>query len=731
LTGTAVTGGVSESGVVTAAGGNFSALTANQGINLATQANNFTGAVSLNTLGTGAAAVSSQSLNLGTSSVGGPLTATSTVGDITQSGVLTDAAASSFTSAANIDLSTSTNVLSGPVALNSVGNAAIRSASLNFAASSVAGTLTATSTVGDIIESGILDPTASHFTSAGNINLATQPNVLPNATFTFTGAAGNLGLREVASIVMPATVVPGSITLISDTGSITQSGAISATTGNFTTSAANQGITLGASGNLFTGAVSLNTSGSGAATILAGTLNLGASTVGGPLTATSTTGAITESGVLADASGSSFTSASTIDLSTSSNTLGGVVVLKSAGTAAISSSSLNFGASTVGGALTATATTGGITESGVLTAAGGTFSAATANQDVNLATQTNNFTGAVSLNTKGTGNAAIKGTSLNLGASTVGGTLAATSTTGSISESGILSATGGSTFTSAGNIDLSTSTNVLGGTVTAVATNGFVNLKATQFAAVNAEAKNDITLNVTAGGSISQTFAYNATAHTGLKSNDISIRGDTVTLNAPNLGSAGNFVGIIANNLTTSNSNPSNLYFAVLTPSGQKIAPVNLKINGLSALPVTPGVFLAVGNSLPQTPFNIGSPAYLNFVKAFQPAGTFDLSAGQVETSAESLASALNVAANSQQGTSSVNGILGSTPDANISLFNIVGVCLPADQRDDEEAAKHKDCVPAKTTDNRLPKLNPLSDALSSILVASRSVGSAAAQELR
>ncbi|HEY0803351.1 MAG TPA: hypothetical protein VGD54_21135, partial [Steroidobacteraceae bacterium] len=238
-------------------------------------------------------------------------------------------------------------------------------------------------------------------------------------------------------------------------------------------------------------------------------------------------------------------------------------------------------------------------------------------------------------------------------------------------------------------------------------------------------------VSLTAGGSISQTFAYNAIAsNVGLISNDISIRGNTVTLDTQSLGSSGNFVGIIANNLTTANSIPGNLYFAVVTPSGQKIAPANLKINGLLALPVTPGVFLSVGNSFPKTAFNIGSAAYLGFVKNQEAAGigTFDLGAGSVQTSAESLASALNVAANSQQGTSSVNGILGSTPDANISLFNIVGLCLPADQRDDEEAAKHKDCVPAKTTDNRLPKGGPLGDAAPPMLVALRSASGAGTQ---
>src|SRR5258707_2616507 len=118
---------------------------------------------------------------------------------------------------------------------------------------------------------------------------------------------------------MPAMTVPGSITLISDTGTITQTGAIAATAGNFTTSTANQAITLGNAGNIFTGAVSLNTTGTGTATILSNVLNLGTSNVGGALTATSLTGDITESGVLTAATGSFFTSAGNINLGTQAN----------------------------------------------------------------------------------------------------------------------------------------------------------------------------------------------------------------------------------------------------------------------------------------------------------------------------------------------------------------------------------------------------------------------------
>src|SRR5258708_15176770 len=109
----------------------------------------------------------------------------------------------------------------------------------------------------------------------------------------FTGATGNLALREAGAIALPAITVPGSITLISDTGAITQTGAIAATAGSFTTSTANQAITLGNAGNTLTGAGALNTTGTGTATIQAAVFNFGASNVGGTLPWTATAGGIT------------------------------------------------------------------------------------------------------------------------------------------------------------------------------------------------------------------------------------------------------------------------------------------------------------------------------------------------------------------------------------------------------------------------------------------------------
>ncbi|MGC1520172.1 MAG: filamentous hemagglutinin N-terminal domain-containing protein, partial [Steroidobacteraceae bacterium] len=136
------------------------------------------------------------------------------------------------------------------------------------------------------------------------------------------------------------------------------------------------------------------------------------------------------------------------------------------GTVQITGDSVSLGATTVGGALTVEATTGGIAQTGAVAAGAATFTTDTTNQTIVLSAA-NTFSGAVSLNTTGaTGNAAIVADALNLGTSTVGGTLTATATApapggGGITESGALTAAAGSSFTSATNIDLSTQANNL------------------------------------------------------------------------------------------------------------------------------------------------------------------------------------------------------------------------------------------------------------------------------
>ena len=96
--------------------------------------------------------------------------------------------------------------------------------------------------------------------------------------------------------------VDGALIITATTGNITQGSELAVgTTSTFTTSASNATITLNDADNTFTDAVALNTNGSsGNATIKdkAGALQLAASSVGGALIATATTGDITQSGAL-------------------------------------------------------------------------------------------------------------------------------------------------------------------------------------------------------------------------------------------------------------------------------------------------------------------------------------------------------------------------------------------------------------------------------------------------
>src|SRR6185295_18050391 len=95
----------------------------------------------------------------------------------------------------------------------------------------------------------------------------------------------------------------------------------------------------------------------------ASSLNLAASTVGGNLTATSTTGDLIDSGTLGVGGNASFTTSnSNDDITVDQLNVTGTVSVSTTGATGdatvVEANGLNFGASTVGGALTATATLG-------------------------------------------------------------------------------------------------------------------------------------------------------------------------------------------------------------------------------------------------------------------------------------------------------------------------------------------------------------------------------------
>ncbi|MEA2958031.1 MAG: hypothetical protein QOJ58_3534, partial [Alphaproteobacteria bacterium] len=147
-------GNLSQSGVLTVGTtSSFTTSAANATIAL-NSANLLTGAASLNTNGAAgnASLTNARATVLGDSNVGGNLTVTDSVGNLTQSGVLTVAGTSSFTTSANNAdiILTGANLLTGAASLNTngaAGNASLTNAKATvLRASNVGGNLTVTDT---------------------------------------------------------------------------------------------------------------------------------------------------------------------------------------------------------------------------------------------------------------------------------------------------------------------------------------------------------------------------------------------------------------------------------------------------------------------------------------------------------------------------------------------------------------------------------------------------------
>ena len=156
-------------------------------------------------------------------------------------------------------------------------------------------------------------------------------------------------------------------------------------------------------------------------------------------------GAITQTGALTVPGTSSFTAGGNVITLTQANSLTGAITLSNSGTNNVSltnSIATVLAASTVGQNLTVTSS-GAITQTGALTVPGASsFSAST--NPITL-TQSNNFTGAVSLSNSSTNNVSVTNTgALVIGTSSIGQNLSLIAG-GTISESGVITATGGTT----------------------------------------------------------------------------------------------------------------------------------------------------------------------------------------------------------------------------------------------------------------------------------------------
>ncbi len=450
--------------------------------------------------------------NAGITATAAPLalTLTSGTGVSIATGVAIDLFGGTFTSLStggSFAMASGSSIAAGGFAITQTGDATIiGSGAVQFTAVSVSGNMSVTNSGGDItLASGgsfAVDGnlTATTTTANDSINLrfasGTQPIILGTIALN-TAGTGNATLTNQGNIVLDASTVGGNLDVLSEAGSISNTGNLEVTgTTTAAAAAANQTISFGVGAGTFTGTGAIGlVSGTDSTVVNQTATVLSNSTVGGDLTVTSITGDITgATGSTVSVTGGLTLETSEINASITLNNLSvtGPVALNSAGAdgnvTLTNDRALVLGASNIGGNLTATATTGGITQNGDIVIDGAGITTLTANGTSNNilignanAFTLSNSTASLSLNTTGTGNATATLTAVNLAASTIGGNLGITTTTGSITQSGILTVSGTTTANSATSIDLSTSPNLFTGALllTSVGSTSIDNNRAT------------------------------------------------------------------------------------------------------------------------------------------------------------------------------------------------------------------------------------------------------------
>lgn len=378
----------------------------------------------------------------------------------------------------NIDLrNTAPTALSSFDVTAGSGDVNLRSTTGIELQGSMTGNLTVTAVTGNLTDSDSLTITGtSSFTTSednADIDLGTL-DATGAVTINTAGTSGNVSLINAKDLAIQGTV-NGNLTATAATGNLTDSDALTVTgTSSFTTTQTDADIDLGTLAS--TGAVTLSTDGtSGNVNVVNATALALQGTVNGNLTAQATTGDLTDSSTLTVAGSSSFTTSEAdadIDLGTLEATV--AVTLNTAGTSGnatvINATALAL-QGTVNGNLTATATTGDLTDSDTLTISGAS-NFTTLENDADIVLDTLAATGPVTLSTVGTsGNATITNSTGLALQGTVNGDLSATTTAGDITDSAPLAVTGKSSFQSAGDIVLDEVTNDFSGAVAASGTN--------------------------------------------------------------------------------------------------------------------------------------------------------------------------------------------------------------------------------------------------------------------
>ncbi|MEO2010495.1 MAG: hypothetical protein ABGX22_17590, partial [Pirellulaceae bacterium] len=333
--------------------------------------------------------------------------------------------------------------------------------------SDVGGNANVTATTGGITDSGmtLVGGNASFTTLQVGQTIDLDQLGVNGSIALQTATDGDATIVNKTGIDFASSNVGGILSATATTGSITDSATVSvAKTARFDTKAVNAIIDLGQLD--VTGSIALFTQGVGGNTSIVNTtqVDLAGSDIGGTLNVTATSGGITDSGMTLVGGNASFTTqqvGQSIDLYQLG--VNGSTALQTAtdGDATIvNKTGIDFAPSNVGGILSATATTGSITDSGTVSVAKtARFETQAADETIDL--DQLDVTGSIALFTQGgAGNASIVNTTMvNLAGSDIGGNSSVTATSGNIEDSGIVSIGGRGSFAtveSGADIDLGT-----------------------------------------------------------------------------------------------------------------------------------------------------------------------------------------------------------------------------------------------------------------------------------
>ncbi|MFN0132115.1 MAG: beta strand repeat-containing protein, partial [Phycisphaerales bacterium] len=411
---------------------------------------NATGSVGLNTIGN-ATVTNQQALDLKASSIGGDLAATATAGGITDSGAVAVTGATTLTASGTGGTINVNQIASvGGFSLNSSDDATITTAgAMQLNTSTVGGDLAATATTGTITDTGTIAVTGMTTLNAIGAGGAINVDQLASTGAVGLNTIGNATVVNAGALDLKASTVGMDLSATSTNGGITDSGTVTVA-GNAAFNAAS-GIsdanldTLAIAGQVFLSIAR------DAFITNASDLTLGLGTVGRNLNATATTGILTDGDVLTVGGTASFaTQATGALINLDQLAVAGTISLSTVGmmgsATIVNATGVELGSVTVGGDLRVTATTGNITDTGLVVAQGdATFATLEPSGQIDLDQTTMQPGRSLSLITTG-GNARVTHVgSLTLGASGVGGDLTVTAT-GGVNQTAAISVNGATTI---------------------------------------------------------------------------------------------------------------------------------------------------------------------------------------------------------------------------------------------------------------------------------------------